>query len=90
MDSMRGRESGGGFGSSTPPVEETVINDSQQAGGFGEHSERQASYDEDRPESHAELEDASYQPNTDPTSFDDLQTDNSDSDFGGGDDSNLS
>jgi uncharacterized protein len=89
-----GREWGGGFGSGAPPVEETVINnyydDPEQAGGFGEDREREASYNEDRPESRAGLEDASYQPDTDPTSFDDLQTDDSDSDFGGGDDSNFS
>jgi uncharacterized protein len=88
-----GGEWGGGFGSGAPPVEETVINnyygDPQQAGDFGEHREHEASYD-DRPEGQTGLEDASYQPDTDPTSFDDSQTDDFDSDFGGGDDSNFS
>jgi hypothetical protein len=90
-----GQGGGGGYGSGfgAPPVEETVINnyydDPQQGGGLGEHREREASYD-DRPEGHAGVEDANYQPDTDPTSFDDSQTDNFDSDFGGGDDSNFS
>ena len=87
------REWGSGFGSGAPPVEETVINnyydDRGQAGGFGEHHEREA-YDADRPEGRAELEDASYQADTDPSSFDDLQTDDSDGDSGGGDDSDFS
>jgi uncharacterized protein len=82
---------GGAFGSGAAPVEETVINnyydDPPQP---GEQSERQTSYDDDRPEERTGLEDASYQPDTDATSFDDLQTDDSDSDFGGGDDSNFS
>ena len=87
-----GGGSGGGFGA--PPVEETVINnyydDPQQQGGFAEHREHEASYD-DRPDSQASLHDASYQPDTDPTSFDDTQGDDfgSGDDFGGGDDSNL-
>ncbi|HMD21118.1 MAG TPA: DUF2076 domain-containing protein [Alloacidobacterium sp.] len=77
---------GGGYGSGAPPVEETVINnyydDPQQQSGFGEHREHEASYD-DRPEGQGGLENASYQPDTDPTSFDDnTQGD----DFGGGDD----
>ena len=88
---------GGGYGSGfgAPPVEETVINnyydDPQQGGGgFDERREREASYDE-RPEGHAGVQDASYQPDTDPTSFDDTQGDDfgNDDDFGGGDDSNL-
>jgi len=76
---------GSGFGA--PPVEETVINnyyDDPQQGGFAEHREHEASYD-DRPEGHARLEDANYQPDTDPTSFDDRQGDDfgSSDDFGG-------
>ncbi len=97
-----GHGGGGGFGGGyaggfgAPPVEETVINNyyddpQQQGGGFAEHHEREASYDE-RPEGHAGLHDASYQPDTDPTSFDDTQGgdfgngDDFGSDFGGGDD----
>jgi len=77
---------GGGYGSGfgAPPVEETVINnyyDEPRDSGFAEHREHEASYD-DRPEGHAGLENASYHPDTDPTSFDDSQGD----DFGGGDD----
>jgi hypothetical protein len=88
---------GGGYGSGfgAPPVEETVINnyydDPQQGGGFDERREREASYDE-RPEGHGGVQDASYQPDTDPASFDDnTQGDDfgNDDDFGGGDDSNL-
>jgi hypothetical protein len=90
---------GGGYGSGVPPVEETVINnyydDPQQQGGFAEHREHEASYD-DRPEGHAGLENASYRPDTDPTSFDDSTQgddfgsgDDFSGDFGGGDDSNL-
>jgi uncharacterized protein len=82
---------GGAFGSGAAPVEETVINnyydDLPQP---GEQSERQTSYDDDRPEERTGLEDTSYQPDTDATAFDDSQTDDSDSDFGGGDDSNFS
>jgi len=89
-----GGEWGGGSGSGAPPVEETVINnyydDPQQASGLGERRERDASYEDDRPEGHAGLEDASYQTDTDPTSFDDSQTDDFDSDFDGRDDSNFS
>lgn len=89
-----GREWGGGFGTGVPPVEETVINnyydDPQPAGGFGEHREREASYDDDQAQGYRGLEQASYQPDTDPTSFDDSQTDDFDSDVGGGDDSNFS
>ena len=89
-----GREWGSGFGSGAAPVEETVINnyydDPQQAGGVGENREREASYDSDRPESDAGLKDASYQPDSDATSFDDAQTDDFDSDFGDGDDSSFS
>jgi hypothetical protein len=93
-----GEWGGGGYGSGfgAPPVEETVINnyydDPQQGGGFGEHREREASYDE-RPEGQAGLQDASYQPDTDPTSFDDNTQgddfgsgDDFSGDFGGGDD----
>jgi hypothetical protein len=89
---------GGGFGSgpgfSGAPVEETVVNNyyddpQRDAPGFAEHREHEASYD-DRPdtgdggthEGQAGLENASYQPDTDPTSFDDSQGD----DFGSGDD----
>jgi hypothetical protein len=87
---------GGGYGAGfgAPPVEETVINnyydDPQQGGGFDERREREASYDE-RPEGQAGLQDASYQPDADPTSFDDnTQGDDfGNDDFGGGDDSNL-
>ena len=92
---------GGGFGSGAPPVEETVVNnyydDPQRAGGLGEHSEHEASFS-DRPEGHegrAVLEDASYQPDTDSSSFDDSPTDDFDSNLGGddfgdnGDDSNF-
>jgi hypothetical protein len=50
------------------PVEETVINnyydDPRQPGSFDEHRDREASYD-DRPEGHAGLEEANYQPDTD-------------------------
>jgi uncharacterized protein len=81
---------GGGYGSGfgAPPVEETVINnyyDDPQQGGFAEHREHEASYD-DRPEGHGGLENSSYQPDTDPTSFDDnTQGDDFGSgDFGGG------
>jgi uncharacterized protein len=91
-----GEWGGGGYGSGfgAPPVEETVVNnyydDPQQGGGFDERREREASYDE-RPEGHAGVQDASYQPDTDPTSFDDnTQGDDfGNDDFGGGDDSNL-
>ncbi len=87
---------GGGYGSGAPPVEETVINnyydDPQQQGGFAEHGEHEASYD-DRPEGQGGLENASYQPDTDPTSFDDNTQgddfgsgDDLSGDFGGGDD----
>lgn len=83
---------GGGFGSGAPPVEETVINnyydDPHQAAGLGEHHEQEASFD-DRPEDHAEVKDADYQPDTDSASFDDSQTDDFDSDLGGGDDTNF-
>ncbi|WP_216841216.1 DUF2076 domain-containing protein [Acidobacterium sp. S8] len=92
---------GGGYGSGfgAPPVEETVINNyyddqSQPGGGFAEHREHEASYDE-RPGSDAGLQDASYQPDTDPTSLDDTQADDFgsgddfSSDLGGGDDSNF-
>ena len=88
-----GREWGGGFGSGAPPVEETVINyydDPRQAGGVSEHQEREASYDVDRPSDDAGLEDASYQPDTDPTSLDDSQTDDFDSGFGEDEDSSFS
>jgi uncharacterized protein len=82
-----GEALGSGFGSGAPPVEETVINnyydDRERAGGFDEHHEREASHD-DRPESHAGVED--YQPDND----DDLQADDSDSDSDGGDGSNFS
>ena len=88
-----GGEWGGGFGSGAPPVEETVINnyydDPRRAGGVSEHQEREASYDDDRPADDAGLEDASYQPDTDPTSLDDSQTDDFDSGFGE-DDSSFS
>jgi hypothetical protein len=84
---------GWGGGGSGAPVEETVINnyydDPQRSGGFEEHREHEASYD-DRPEGHGGFENASYQPDTDPTSFDDSnQGDDfgSGDDFGGGDDS---
>ena len=84
----------GSFGSGAPRVEETVINnyydDPQQTRDFGEQRERQASSDEDRPESQAGLEDTSYDPDTDSTSVDDSEADESDSDFGDGDDSNFS
>ncbi len=93
---------GGGYGSGfgAPPVEETVINNyyddpQQQGGGSAEHHEHEASYD-DRPEGRSGLQDASYQPDTDPTSFDDSTQgddfgsgDDFSGDFGGGDDSNL-
>jgi uncharacterized protein len=95
---------GGGFGSggfaSSAPVEETVINNyyddprksGGQAGGFDEHREHESSYapaSDDRPESHAELKDASYQPDADSTSLDDSQNDliADDSDSGFTDDS---
>ena len=82
----------GGFGSGAPRVEETVINnyydDPQQARGFGE--QREASSDDDRPESESGLEDTTDDPDTDSASLDDTQTDDSDSDFGDGDDSNFS
>jgi len=89
-----GGGAGSGFGA--PPAEETVINnyydDPQQQGGFSEHREHEASYD-DRPEGHGGVENASYQPDTDPTSFDDGSQgddfgsgDDFSSDFGGGDD----
>ena len=89
-----GHEGGGGWGGGgygERPVEETVINnyyDDPQQGNFAEHHEREASYD-DRPEGHGGLENASYQPDTDPTSFDDgTQGDDfgSGDDFSGGDD----
>jgi uncharacterized protein len=90
---------GGGFGSGAPAVEETVINNyyddpkqaGEQAGGLAEHAEhheQEASYD-DRPEGHAGLKDADYQPDNDSTSLNDSQTDDFDSDFGGGDDSSF-
>jgi hypothetical protein len=92
---------GGGFGSGARPVEETVVNnyydDPQRAGGLGEHSEPEASFG-DRPEGHeghVGLEDASYQPDTDSSSFDDSPTDDFDSNLGGddlgdnGDDTNF-
>ena len=81
-----GEWGGGGYGA--PPVEETVINnyydDPQQQSGFAEHHEREASYD-DRPDNQASLQDASYEPDTDPTSFDDSQGDDFSGDFGGDD-----
>ncbi|HEX3436857.1 MAG TPA: DUF2076 domain-containing protein [Pseudacidobacterium sp.] len=89
--------SGGGFGGGYGPgfggaPEETVINnyydEPRNDGGFAEHREHEASFD-DRPENRSGLEDASYQPDTDPTSFDDSQGDDFGSDFGG-DDSNFS
>jgi hypothetical protein len=58
---------------------------------FAEHHEHEASFD-DRPEGHAGLKDASYQPDydDDSRSFDDSQDDSQadsfDSDFGSGDD----
>jgi len=77
---------GGGSGFGAPPVEETVVNnyydDPQQQGGFAEHREQEASYD-DRPDNQAGLQDANYQPDTDPTSFDDSSQGD---DFGNGDD----
>jgi len=84
---------GGGFGSGAPAVEETVINnyydDPKQAGGFAEHHEHEASYD-DRPEGHADLKDADYKTDRDSSSDDDStdddSTDDFDSDFGSGDD----
>jgi hypothetical protein len=82
-----GGEWSGGFGSGAPPVE--VINnyydDPRQAGGVSEHQERETSYDDDRLADDVGLENASYQPDTDPTSLDDSQTD----DFGD-DDTNFS
>lgn len=87
-------ELGGGFRSGTPPVEETVINnyydDPRQAGGVTEHQEHEASYDDGRLADDARLEDTSYQPDTDPTSLDDSQTDDFDSGFGEDDDSSFS
>jgi uncharacterized protein len=88
-----GHGGGGGWGGyGTPAVEETVINnyyDDPQQGGLAEHRDHEASYD-DRP---GDLENASYQPDTDPTSFDNnTQADDFGSgddfggDFGGGDD----
>ena len=82
---------GGGFGSGTPGVEETVINnyydDPKQAGGFEQHHEHEAAYD-DRPEGRADLKDADYQPD-DQSAFDDSQDtsfdDSSGDDLGGGD-----
>ncbi|HVW78831.1 MAG TPA: DUF2076 family protein [Alloacidobacterium sp.] len=86
---------GGGYGYGEPPVEETVINNyyddqPQHEGNFSEHHEREASYD-DRPDNNASLQDTSYQPDTDPTSFDDSLNDDfsGGDDFGGGDDSNF-
>lgn len=87
---------GGGYGYGEPPVEETVINNyyddqpQHEGGNFSEHHEREASYD-DRPDNSANLQDASYQPDTDPTSFDDSSSDDfsGGDDFGGGDDSNF-
>jgi uncharacterized protein len=85
----------GGFGSPAPVVDETVINnyydDPQRTGDFGEHHEHEASFD-DRPEGHADLKDANYQPGDDDDSRsfndsqDNSQTDSLDSDFSGGDD----
>jgi hypothetical protein len=84
-----------GFGSGAPSVGETVVNnyydDPRQAGGVREHHEHETSYDDDRPPADdAGLEDASYQPDTDPTSLDDSQTDDFDNGFGQDDDSNFS
>ena len=86
---------GGGFGTPAPVVDETVINnyydDPQRTGDFAEHHEHEASFD-DRPEGHAGLKDASYQPGDDDDSraFDDSQdasqSDDFDSDFSSGDD----
>ncbi len=78
---------GGGYGAGfgAPPVEETVINnyyDDPQQGGFAEHREHEASYD-DRPESHSGMEEAGYQPDTDPGPFDDGSLSD---DFDSGDD----
>ena len=97
---MRGFGHGGGewssgFGSGAPPVGETVINnyydDPQQAGGVSEHHKHETSYDDDRPPADdAGLEDASYQPDTDPAALDDSQTDDFDNSFGQDDDSNFS
>ena len=89
-----GEEWSGGFSSGTPPVGETVINnyydDPRQAGNVSEHHDRETSYDDNRPADDVGLQDASYQPDTDPTSLDDSQTDDFDSDFGQDDDSNFS
>lgn len=90
-----------GFGAGAPPVEETVINnyydDPHQAGGFAEHHEHEASFD-DRPEGHAEshpeaqtdLKDADYQPDSDLASLDDSQSDDFDTDLGSGGDDDSS
>jgi uncharacterized protein len=83
---------GGGFGSGAPAVDETVINnyydDPKQAGAFEQHHEHEASYD-DRPEGHTDLKDASYQPDSDSSSFDDSRDtsfdDSQDDDLGGDD-----
>lgn len=85
----------GGFGTPEPVVDQTVINnyydDPQRTGDFAEHHEHEASFD-DRPEGHADLKDASYQPgdDDDSRSFDDSQdasqSDDFDSDFSSGDD----
>jgi uncharacterized protein len=82
---------GGGFGSPAPVVDETVINnyydDPHQAGGLAEHHEASSSgvSTDTTPESHAEVKDASYQPDSDSSSFDDSQDDalldDSDTDF---------
>lgn len=98
---------GGGFGAS--PGGETVINNyyddpNQSAGGFGEHHEREASFDE-RPDGQgAQLNDASYEPGySDPQGVDTLDDDQTtggvgdDSSYddsgsfgdGGGDDSSV-
>ena len=92
---------GGGLGSGAP-VEETVINnyydDPQQAGGFAEHHEHEASFDDppEGHEGHAGLQDASYDKSDDDTSsLDDATSDDSSmndfdsGDSGGGDDSSF-
>lgn len=88
---------GGGFGSGfgERPVEETVVNnyydEPRNEGGYGgrdedryaEHHEREASYD-DRSQGNDRVEEASYQSDTDSTSFDDIPGD--DFSNSGGDD----
>lgn len=103
-----GHSGGGGYGAGfgEPRPEETVINNyydepRREEGGFGEHREREASFDDNDErggergghEEQAHLSDASYNTNTDTSLGDSLSGDYADNDLStdfGNDDSNFS